>query len=189
MAERLPEVSRSEPPVRTGRHGYPSDHPYGYDRCAEKITETLRPKWSGEDSTWEDFWKAWKYFWSLKSKTVGDDDRMKCLIFVECLPMKEQQRARNFVIQDEMSFDALIKVYESDVMGMVPLWEREQAWRNCWPVSRDYKDMLHWWTDWNRLADKAENITYNQKLQQFDRIMLKHCDAFLRNLLRLEVTG
>ncbi len=95
----------------------------------------------------------------------------------------------NFVTKDNMSFDSLIKVYESDVMGMIPLWEREQTWRECWPVSRNYKDMLHWWTDWNRLADKVPSITMSQKVQQFDRIMLKHCDAFLRNLLRLEVTG
>ena len=102
---------------------------------------------------------------------------------------RERQRARNFVIEDGISFDSLIEIFECDNLGMYPTWEREQAWKNCWPESSDYKDMLHWWTNWNRLAKRVDTITELQKLQQFDCIMLQYCEVFLQNILRLEVTG
>ena len=100
-------VEVTSEPVRHTRSGYSEDQPRGYDRTLDRVTEQLRPKWNGEDSTWEDFWVQWIYFWSLKGKQLGDDDRLKCFIFIECLPLKEKQRAMNFVTQDNMSFDSL----------------------------------------------------------------------------------
>ena len=64
-------------PVRLRREVYQRDHPLGYDHFTNGITESLKPTWNGENSTWELFIDDWDYYMSMKSKQIGDDDPMK----------------------------------------------------------------------------------------------------------------
>ena len=110
---------------------------------------------------------------------VGENDKIKSFAFVDCLPEAEQRRAKQLIVYNGMNFDALSKEFIDANKGILPRWYHEKNWRNCWPKSRNFREMLCWWTDWNRLAKKVGNITATHMVEQFDMIMIKHYESYM----------
>ena len=67
---------------------------------------------------------------------MGEDESLKCFAFIECLPSAERDRAKYFVIHEQVTFDELVLRYNQDTQGLVPRWALEKKWRNCMPISR-----------------------------------------------------
>ena len=138
---------------------------------------------------WPNFYSDWIFYWSLKEKSIGDNDPVKCFAFIACFPVEEHQRCRDFVICQGYTFKMLSDMFISNNKGMIPRWSHEKTWRDCLPKSRSYKDIMYWYGEWTRLAAKVGHLTDVHLIEQFDQIMLKNCSSYMRKILEQEVRG
>ena len=67
--------------------------------------------------------------------------------------------------------------------------DEELNWKLCWPKSCKFHDMLCWWIEWKVLAERVKPLNPTNMLEQFDFIMLKYCESYIKELFLYEAYG
>ena len=98
------------------------------DRFTDKMVDSLRPKWDGQPLTFDEIMEDWELYWEQKRKIVGDNNVVKCLAFIECLPDDEKSRAKYFVQKEHIQFDALYERFREDNQGLLPRYAHKRLW-------------------------------------------------------------
>ena len=111
------------------------------------------------------------------------------MIFLECLPKEETSRAMQLIIVERISFDTLVARYSDNCASLLPKFALERKWKECVPRDRKWKSFDLWFSEWLTLAADVGTLTDEQKILQFDSILLKFYPKIIEKIHEEEITG
>ena len=151
-------------------------------RGAIEIAKRLKPRWDGNPLNWKDFWRRWEYFWEIRSAGMDLNPEIRKMIFIECLPREEADRAMQLVVMDGISFENLVKRYQDSCSSQMPRFVLEKRWRQCVPADRKWRSIDLWYSRWQALAANVGNLTQEQLREQFDAVMLQQYPKLVQRI-------
>jgi len=154
-----------------------------------EIAKKLKPRWDGNPLTWKDFWQRWEYFWKVRCEGLNVNPELKKMTFIECLPREEVDRAMHRVVVDGISFDDLVETYRANCTSLMPRFVLEKKWRQWVPVDRKWRSIDLWYSKWLALAANVGNLTDEQKIEQFDAVLLRIVPKLIERIHEEEVAG
>ena len=185
-AERQPNPNQIVRSVdTTGGSGYTQKD----NSIVTKISERMRPKWDGEPGSWKEFWKLWEYYYSLRKDSLDDNQEFKKLLFIECLPAEEAERARHIIIEGDVSFESLVQRYHANNTFMASRFQAEAAWRAFVPHDKKWRNVDLWFSKWSRMAAEIPDLSETQKKEQFDMIMCGFAPTVVKDYKKEELAG
>jgi len=154
-----------------------------------EMSKKVRPQWDGHPLTWREFYQRWGYYWNLRSSGTQINPEMKKMLFIECLPKEEADRAMHLVVMEGISFEDLISRFEANCASLLPRFVLERKWRRCQPSDRKYPTIEKWYSTWKVLAANVGNLTDVQLTEQFDNVLLRFHPKIVRVIHEEELTG
>ena len=176
--ESFPDISRPQ----RGKHAEGFKFVQKDTRGAIEIAKRLKPRWDGNPLNWKDFWRRWEYFWEIRSAGMDLNPEIRKMIFIECLPREEADRAMQLVVMDGISFENLVKRYQDSCSSQMPRFVLEKRWRQCVPADRKWRSIDLWYSRWQALAANVSNLTPEQMREQFDAVMLQQYPKLVQRI-------
>ena len=178
-----------KPPFRQNTTEGFGSHTRTDNKTLLEIARKFRPRWDGNPLKWKKFWRDWNYYWELRGPGFEGNQEIKKMLFIECLPKEEVERATQLVVVNRISFEQLVRMYQDQNSGLVPRFALEKEWRKCQPENRQWRTIDLWYSKWHSLAEDVPNLTEDQMKEQFDAVMLKVQPKLIRNIHEEEVAG
>jgi hypothetical protein len=154
-----------------------------------EIAQKLKPKWDGDPLTWSKFLKRWNYYWNLRGPTLDPNPEMAKMVFIECLPREEAERAMQLVVNDGISLEKLIAKYNENNSSVLPRFAMEKRWRAFVPRDRKWNTIDMWYSEWISLASEAGHITQDQMKEQFDASLIRVVPKLIEKIHEEELMG
>ena len=177
---------RMDPP----QHGTAGKGPFAREPSGvREIARRLKPKWDGDPISWKKFWQHWEYYWKITGPSVEGHPEMAKMLFIECLPKDEAERAMHLVVANNISFDDLVKKYSSSCSSLLPRFALEKRWRDCMPRDRKWPSMDLWFSNWTALAHDVGNLSDQSMKEQFDAVLLKFVPKLIERIHEEELSG